>query len=216
MRCAFTLIELLVVMAIISLLAAMLIAGVGGSQDLVDNKKCENILVLVGEGLNQYRTEYGFYPAPVAGTNNLGYALCHPEPSLPRTRAERDLARTTTSYPNDYLRDKLEDEFIKDDSVTWSTVSSTDVQTSPIPICDNFSNGGAYGQPLIYIYKLDGRAIYTGSDYNYDCRVSCQKGYQQEAELWSAGPDGRHDSNYHLHDLERYDNRDNLTMMPYK
>ena len=217
MKCAgFTLIELLVVMSIIALLSGLLLAGMGGSQELVERKNCENLLVLVGEGLSQYRVEYSFYPAMSPTVNNLGYALCHPKPVLPKTRADRDAAKLTLGYPNNYLYGKIESQYVKDDTVDWATLTTADVTSNPIPICDTYAVDGTYGSPFIYVYNIVGRNAPIVSGLNYDVRNYCQRGYQSESELWSAGPDGIFSANYHLHDLDISENMDNITMLPYK
>ena len=213
---AFTLIELLVVMSIIALLSGLLLAGMGGSQELVERKNCENLLVLVGEGLSQYRVEYSFYPAMSPTVNNLAYALCHPKPVLPKTRADRDAAKLTLSYPNNYLYGKIEAQYVNDEGVDWTTLTSADVLSKPIPICDAYVMDGNYGTPFMYVYNVVGRNLPVVSGLNYDVRNYCQRGYQQESELWSAGPDGVYSADYHLHDLELLENKDNITMLPYK
>ncbi len=216
---AFTLIELLVVIAIIGLLSTMLIAGIGGSQKLAEDKAAMSFLTLIDEGLNQYRTEYSFYPPHTltGDTNNLAYCLNHPKPKIPKTRADRDFAKSTIGYPNDYLWGKIGPEHYDYSSIDWDTLTGAMVQTTPIPIFDTYpAEGSDYGSPLIYVHPLANRTIYAGTDFDYDVRTHCQKGFNSAFDLWSRGIDGEFSSDYHLHDLDLLPNQDNVTATPYK
>ncbi len=215
-RDAFTLIELLIVITIISLLSSLLVAGVQRSQSMVEEKNCEQLMLMISEAISEYRTEYGFHPPMFNGTNNLGYNLNHPRPAMPKTKAERDFAKHSVGFPNDYLYGKLGSEYVNYTGIDWTTLDSASVFAQPIPIYDNFIVNETYGQPFIYVYNLAGRSLYAGSDFNYDVRVYCQRGFQKAAELWSAGMDQFYDTTYHLHDMSILDNKDNITVLPYK
>lgn len=216
---AFTLIELLVVIAIIGLLSAMLIAGIGGSQKLAEDKAAVSFLTLIDEGLRQYRVEYGFYPPRVmtGNTNNLAYVLNHPKPQMPKTRADRDFAKASIGYPNDYLWGKIDSQHYNYDGIDWDTLTGAQVFSTPIPLYDTYQlEGGDYGSPLLYVYALANRTIYAGTGFNYDVRNVAQKGFTNSFDLWSCGEDGEFSTDYHLHDLNLPTNKDNITATPYK
>ena len=214
---AFSLIELLVVMAIIALLSALLVAGIGGSQATAEQKSAYSFLTLIDEGLNQYRVEYGFYPPSRDNTNNLGYVLNNPHPQLPKKRSDRDFAKNNIGYPNDYLWGKVKQQHYDYQGIDFKTIDGASVNTSPIPLYDTYVlDGNAHGQALLYVYDIDGRAIHTNDDFNYDVRVTARQGFTGSFDLWSMGEDALFSKNYHLHDLSISVNTDNITATPYK
>lgn len=214
---AFTLIELLVVMAIIALLSSIILGTMGGVQELAERKSCMLQLTLIGEGLSKYRVEYGFYPPSFDGTNNLGYVLNHPQPSLPKTRANRDFSKSEIGYPNGYLWGKLEGNSFDYSAIDWDTLTLAEVKATPIPLYDPFiCEGQEFGTAYTYVYALTPRIIYTLNDFNYDVRTHSQQGFQGGFDLWSNGEDGIIDSQYHLHNLTLVENKDNITTTVYK
>ena len=216
-RHAFTLMELLVVIAIIGLLSTFLLAGIGSSQQIADDKAAYSFLTVVDEGLRQYRVEYGFYPPSRNGTNNLSYALNHPKPKLPKSRTERDKAKNIIGYPNDYLWGKLDAQHYNYDGLDFDALTPDAVNTDPLPLLDTFyQEGSEFGSPVIYAYNIAGRTLYTNSDFNYDVRTHARKGFTGSFDLWSAGADAVFDADYKLHDLDLEPNKDNVTATAYK
>jgi prepilin-type processing-associated H-X9-DG protein/prepilin-type N-terminal cleavage/methylation domain-containing protein len=60
--CAFTLVELLVVIAIVGILAALLLAAVAQAKARVQRIQCANNVRQLGLALQEFRTDYHFYP----------------------------------------------------------------------------------------------------------------------------------------------------------
>jgi prepilin-type N-terminal cleavage/methylation domain-containing protein len=98
-RCAFTLIEMLVVIAVIAILAALLVGGLGRSSESKVRSRVKVELKQLEGAIDSFHKRHGFYPADNGkqlagnvlntGTNQLFYEL------------------TSTSYENDTFTDIL-------------------------------------------------------------------------------------------------------------
>ena len=253
-KSGFSFIELLVVISIIAALSALIIPMVSGSAELAEAEATKSYLKIVDAGIKAYNAEFDRYPiqaewvplpplnaavdywrAPADGnrftkTNNLAYALAHPDPSVSQDDTERQNAKLKHSYQSNLLLDKLSINQRGGSDVDFTT------KTFPYPLHDDYAEGDEPGQPLIYIhdplgvYKWEsdspvflqrGRkdaneaAIADGKDpKEYSAFTHAYHGYELLYELWSAGPDGDFHENLHDADLEY--NADNITVTPFK
>lgn len=70
LRKNFTLIELLAVIAIIGILAAALVGGVGAAIDRANAAACQANLTTLGKSMVQYKMDYRYFPCGVKDTDS--------------------------------------------------------------------------------------------------------------------------------------------------
>ena len=250
---AFTMLELLVVIVIILTLAGILIPMVTDSARLAEIESTKSYLKIIDSGIKAYKADFEAYPlqadwnptgplnpavnywnAPADGdrftkTNNLAYALCHPDPTVSQDKTARDNAKYKYSYQSDIILDKVNLRRRGGEDVDFSK------NTLPYALYDDYAEGEEIGAPLIYIHDPLGvyqwvsnkaeftqrgrkdaneAAIADGNDpKDYSAFTHAYHGYELMYELWSAGPDGEIDERLHDTGLEL--NADNITVTPY-
>jgi prepilin-type N-terminal cleavage/methylation domain-containing protein len=97
---AFTLIELLVVIAIIAILAGLLIQTAGFVQEKAGRVRAESEIKAIEAGLENYKLDFGSYPAQAdAGANNSTKVLIQELALYPITKAAEYGNRKPFEFP---------------------------------------------------------------------------------------------------------------------